>query len=767
MTLRVGGLFAGYGGLELGLSSVLPDTHPAWFSEFDEAPSKVLAHHWPGVPNLGDVTAIDWASVEPVDVIAGGSPCQDLSAAGKRAGMKPGTRSGLWAAMCRAIDVIRPSLVVWENVGGAFSAAASSEVELCPGCMGDGRPEPPLRALGRVLGDLSDLGYDAWWYGLRASDVGAAHGRFRVFVFATPADADAREWAERGWPVAVQEAQPDARRAGADAPDRGGRGGAPGVGDTLLPTPTAWEQRSDPEKDTRNLLPLVAQRLLPTPLTADSTPGPTEGREGQLRGVAKLLPTPVVSDAQGMAPDPLSRGYGAQLRDVPVLLPTPQAADSRHAVSNAENRLAQGRQVQLTHAVGLVGKQHLRDEPTAEGTLFESQPEALLPTPTTSDANGPGGHGRGGQDLRTAVGQSLAGPLLPTPQTADAWTWKMENSADRLASGHQMQLTHVVGLMADPPEGLLPTPRATRGGSSTETRDALLPTPTTLDHIEKRNAYGYGNETLQGAAERLLPTPRAGLSEPRNQNIWLRDPSQPQNLENALAPLLLPTPSLSGSGMGGGGHDRDKMRDVGMLPPREGPLLPTPNLSGEGMGGGDADFEKMSELGLMVRRGDEPRAHDDEAVQDWREYEAAIRRWEWVIDREAPSPTERGKNDQPRLAPQFVEWMMGLPEGHVTDPAIGISRNSALKILGNGVVPQQCAAAFRAFLDDLGVLGYLHGLGEPAEPARALPEPEPGPAWAEPADPRVALVAEILEGYVGREDWLDEAARRVIMLVDP
>ena len=170
----------------MGVQSVLGGAM-SWCAENDKAASKILAHHWPDVPNLGDVTKVDWATVPKVDVITGGSPCQDLSHAGKRAGMKAGTRSGLWASMCDAIEIIRPRLVVWENVRGALSAEADSGMEPCPGCVGDLDDGPVLRALGRVLGDLADLGYDASWYGLRAADVGAPHGRFRIFVFATDA----------------------------------------------------------------------------------------------------------------------------------------------------------------------------------------------------------------------------------------------------------------------------------------------------------------------------------------------------------------------------------------------------------------------------------------------------------------------------------------------------------------------------------------------------------------------------------------------------
>jgi DNA (cytosine-5)-methyltransferase 1 len=190
--MRSGGLFAGYGGLDMAVAEVF-GAKPAWFSEIEDAPSKILAHHWPDVPNLGDITKIDWNTVEPVDILSGGFPCQDVSAAGKRAGMHPDTRSGLWNHMAYAISKLRPRYVVAENVRGLLSAEAHSDVELCPWCLGDGAGEPALRALGAVLGDLADLGYDAQWCGLRAADVGAPHGRYRIFILAADAGHDGCE----------------------------------------------------------------------------------------------------------------------------------------------------------------------------------------------------------------------------------------------------------------------------------------------------------------------------------------------------------------------------------------------------------------------------------------------------------------------------------------------------------------------------------------------------------------------------------------------
>lgn len=184
--MKIGSLFSGAGGLDLAVERVF-GAETAWMVEFDKHPSAVIEHRFPGVPNLGDVTKIDWHEVEPVDIITGGSPCQDLSTAGARNGMTEGTRSNLWVAMREAIEIIQPRLVVWENVQGALSAKAESESDLESegGFLGKNK-RGHLRALGRVLGDLSDLGYDAEWTTLRASQIGAPHQRARIFLVAWP-----------------------------------------------------------------------------------------------------------------------------------------------------------------------------------------------------------------------------------------------------------------------------------------------------------------------------------------------------------------------------------------------------------------------------------------------------------------------------------------------------------------------------------------------------------------------------------------------------
>jgi DNA (cytosine-5)-methyltransferase 1 len=187
--MKIGSLFSGYGGLDLAVSKIT-GAKLAWHCEWEDAPSAILEKNFPGVPNFKDVTKVDWASVEPVDILTGGFPCQDLSLAGKRAGLKDGTRSGLWSEFARAIEEIQPRLVVIENVRGILSATAHSDLEYCAWCMGEANGEPSLRALGAVLGSLADLGYDAKWVGLRASDAGAPHSRFRIFITATRVDAN-------------------------------------------------------------------------------------------------------------------------------------------------------------------------------------------------------------------------------------------------------------------------------------------------------------------------------------------------------------------------------------------------------------------------------------------------------------------------------------------------------------------------------------------------------------------------------------------------
>lgn len=160
---RIGSLCTGYGGLDLAVQAVFGG-HLAWYAEVDRHVQTVLAHRFGGVVNLGDVRAVDWTHVAPVDIVTAGFPCQDISDAGKREGIT-GERSSLWRCVADAVRVLRPRLVFVENVAALLR-----------------------RGLDVVQADLAALGYDTSWICLRASDIGAAHRRDRLFLLAARPD---------------------------------------------------------------------------------------------------------------------------------------------------------------------------------------------------------------------------------------------------------------------------------------------------------------------------------------------------------------------------------------------------------------------------------------------------------------------------------------------------------------------------------------------------------------------------------------------------
>ncbi|MFC9795319.1 DNA cytosine methyltransferase [Streptomyces sp. NPDC127584] len=161
--LRIGSLCTGYGGLDMAVQSVLGGSL-AWVSDVDPGASRILAHHHPGVPNLGDLTAVDWTGVVPVDVVCGGYPCQPFSTAGKRKGTAD--ERHIWPSIADALRVLRPRYAVFENVANHLRLGFAD-----------------------VLADLADLGFDAEWCVVSASQVGAAHQRRRLILLAVAADA--------------------------------------------------------------------------------------------------------------------------------------------------------------------------------------------------------------------------------------------------------------------------------------------------------------------------------------------------------------------------------------------------------------------------------------------------------------------------------------------------------------------------------------------------------------------------------------------------
>ncbi|MEI6591494.1 MAG: DNA cytosine methyltransferase, partial [Actinomycetes bacterium] len=124
----------------------------AWHCEWEGAPSKILEANFPGIPNYRDVTKVDFDSVPKVDILTGGFPCQDVSVAGSRKGIKYGTRSGLWSEFARAIESIKPKLVIIENVRGLLSAKADSGMEYSDEVLEQTNGKPIIRAAAAVLG---------------------------------------------------------------------------------------------------------------------------------------------------------------------------------------------------------------------------------------------------------------------------------------------------------------------------------------------------------------------------------------------------------------------------------------------------------------------------------------------------------------------------------------------------------------------------------------------------------------------------------------
>jgi DNA (cytosine-5)-methyltransferase 1 len=155
--MKIGSLCSGYGGLDLAVES-LTGAETVWFSEFNKYAAKIYESHW-DLPNIGDLTKVDWTQVEPIDILTGGYPCQPFSTAGKREGTND--KRHIFPYIKEAIRVLQPKLVFLENVRGHLTLGFDS-----------------------VLQDLAEIGYDAIWTLTRASSIGAPHRRERLFIIA-------------------------------------------------------------------------------------------------------------------------------------------------------------------------------------------------------------------------------------------------------------------------------------------------------------------------------------------------------------------------------------------------------------------------------------------------------------------------------------------------------------------------------------------------------------------------------------------------------
>ena len=246
--LKIGSLFSGFGGLDMAVEEVF-DATTAWVSDIDKGACKILAHRYPGVPNLGDITAIDWASVEPIDILTGGYPCQPFSLSGDRKGTDD--ERHLWPYVREAIRHLRPRITVLENVAGHRSMGFD-----------------------RVLGDLAEDGLGAQWTSVLASDVGTPHRRERLFIVVTADTESLRSQPSRAY------------IDGALGTDWLGRSSQR----ALLPTPRTSDTNGAGTHGDGGLDLRTAVTHLPTPRAT---------RGGSSTETVALLPTPAAADVQG------------------------------------------------------------------------------------------------------------------------------------------------------------------------------------------------------------------------------------------------------------------------------------------------------------------------------------------------------------------------------------------------------------------------------------------------------------------------------------
>jgi DNA (cytosine-5)-methyltransferase 1 len=329
--LKVGGQCEGYAGIFQALQTLLPVEH-AWYAELDENASMVLAHHYPGVPNHGDITTYDWSTAEPVEIFTSGFPCTDISLAGKQEGSSG--KHHLWPTGVRpALEALRPPLAIFENVANLL------RIE-------DGQ------LFAKVLADLDDLGYTVSWTTVGACRVGACHHRHRVFIAATltevPApmsdpiahrsgdgwgptqfvlfgDAGAVRWPIAGFTSGGTAWEMPADMCGATGPVLN----TPTVEDAARYGSEEWAARWAAGE----AIPETHQRLrtqvlmLPTPRTSDTNGAGMHGDGGlDLRTAVSMLPTPLAQDAarNRTSPGDLARKSPA-LEAVVSMLPTPTA----------------------------------------------------------------------------------------------------------------------------------------------------------------------------------------------------------------------------------------------------------------------------------------------------------------------------------------------------------------------------------------------------------------------------------------------------------
>ena len=163
--IRIGSLFSGIGGFELGVERAIPNAKTVWQVEENTYCQTILKKHWPDAQIYDDIRTVTADELESVEILLGGFPCQDLSIAGKQKGVYDGKKSSLWWEMHRVIGIVRPRVVIMENVANIVRVGGTT-----------------------VVASLTKIGYDCEWTVIRSgADFGAPHLRRRWFCVAYPA----------------------------------------------------------------------------------------------------------------------------------------------------------------------------------------------------------------------------------------------------------------------------------------------------------------------------------------------------------------------------------------------------------------------------------------------------------------------------------------------------------------------------------------------------------------------------------------------------
>lgn len=727
--MKIGSLFSGYGGLELGVKSFLGG-ETVWHSEIDPGACKILAHHWPDVPNLGDITTVDWSTVPPVDVLTGGFPCfvagtpiltrrGSVPIEGVVVGDEVWTHQNRWrqvvATMSRdaAVFQVGPVTTTADHLFYTRPQRRWWDNDVRQYRWGVGEPEW-TRAIAtqgsflatplRIEADYQEWLADPWVAGRYVADGWTNRKQVMVAVGDGKTDEFRREASMYHWTESVS---------------------GPGC------TRFTLSSRAASEWLTEHFRKGAANKTIPNFVLA----APEEQRrrflEGYLSGdgtrkgnlwVANTVSPHLASQLRLLA---VGLGYTSQISLVPT---APTTVIDGRTVNQRDywsvricvndgryTRDEEGmRWSKQRHPVTPQGTATVYDLTVEEDHSFlawgyvvhncQDVSHAGRRAGLIRDGEGRTRSGLWGEMLRAintlrprlVVAENVRG-LLSARADSDVepcpWCMGDDDASPMRALGAVLADLADIGydaawyglraadvgaahgrfrvfIFAWPAADADPSRFQGRGDSS-----GAAPS----------GRHGHPVSGVDGAGMTLLPTPRTS-----DTNGAGAHGSGGPDLRTVAT--LLPTPRAT-DGTKGGPNQRGSSGDL-MLPSAVS-LLPTPSVA-------DVEGGRKHRSGS---RSDERLLNGIAHHDRWGDYAPAIARWEAVLDRPAPPPTETSPKGSQRLSPAFVEWLMGLPAGHVTDPAIWGAgrgaRNAQLKALGNGVVPQQAAAATRAFLADL------------------------------------------------------------------